>query len=488
MARSSATAAVREALLTRLAAVARTIGLQTRVTEIEGPAVGAAILALDLVRRIGSERRFDEAWLMLVGFFGRYPLEDEVLDVIRRSRTDSPLAVATTLLERHFASAGGAVARRIEIVDGADIVDVDFSAKSAHNTGIQRVVRNVAPILATTHGVTLAAWIDDNSGLRRLRAVESARFGLGVPGVREDEVHDDVLLVPWKGRLLLSEVTAFERSPLVASLARFSGTAVNAIGYDAIPIVSRENVNRREAVKFSAYLAAIKWMSNVIAISAAAAEEFGGFTDMLRSQGLAGPRVVEILLPADDVKAIGDPDPLARPLIAVVGSKEPRKNHVAVLVAAEQLWREGLDFELLFIGSYGWDTRVFRAWLTRAVKAGRPVSAPKFVDDAALWTAYAHARFTVFPSLHEGYGLPVAESLAYGTPVITSAYGSTAEIARAGGCVVVDPRDDDQLVRAMRTLLTSDSELDRLRAEARARPTSTWTDWALAAWRVVEGS
>lgn len=448
------------------------------------------MLALDLVFRIASERRFDEAWLTLVGFFGRYPLDEEVLDLVRRARTDDPLAVATTILERHFASAGGAVARRIEVVSGADIVDVDFSAKSAHNTGIQRVVRNVAPILATTHGVTLAAWIDDNSGLRRLRDVESARFGLPIDGDHDDVggPDSDVLLVPWSGRLLLSEVTAFERSPLVASLARFSGTAVSAIGYDAIPIVSRENVNRREAVKFSAYLAAVKWMSNVIAISAAAAEEFQGFADMLSSQGLTGPRVVENLLPADAVRAIGAREPRSRPLVAVVGSKEPRKNHVAVLVAAEQLWREGLDFELLFIGSYGWDTRLFRSWLRRAITTGRPVSAPKFVDDDALWTAYSQARFTVFPSLHEGYGLPVAESLAYGTPVITSDYGSTAEIALGGGCLTVDPRDDDQLVSAMRTLLTDDGVLDGLRTEAAARPTVTWTEWSLGAWRIMENS
>lgn len=102
-----------------------------------------------------------------------------------------------------------------------------------------------------------------------------------------------------------------------------------------------------------------------------------------------------------------------------------------------------------------------------------------------MWEAYAGARFTVFPSLHEGYGLPVAESLAYGTPVITSSYGSTAEIAAAGGCVLVDPRDDDQLVAAMRRLLTDDAELERLRGEARGRPVWTWEQYAAQVWDVV---
>ena len=72
------------------------------------------------------------------------------------------------------------------------------------------------------------------------------------------------------------------------------------------------------------------------------------------------------------------------------------------------------------------------------------------VGDDDLWNAYERAAFMIFPSLHEGYGLPIAEALAHGTPVITSDFGSTAEIARDGGCLLVDPRDDEQIVDAMR--------------------------------------
>ena len=104
------------------------------------------------------------------------------------------------------------------------------------------------------------------------------------------------------------------------------------------------------------------------------------------------------------------------------------------------------------------------------------------VNDAVLMDAYHEASFSIFPSLHEGYGLPVAESIAFATPVITTNYGSTSEIARDGGCLQVDPRNDDEIIAAMRTLLTDSAALEQLRAEIGARPVRTWNDYADELW------
>ena len=146
------------------------------------------------------------------------------------------------------------------------------------------------------------------------------------------------------------------------------------------------------------------------------------------------------------------------------------------------LWREGLDFRLRFIG--GGSLSFIRVFDRRVaeLRQGRRVEVLRGVDDAVLLSSYAEARFTVFPSLHEGYGLPVAESLAHGVPVVTSDYGSTAEIAVDGGCLTVDPRDDDAIIEAMRSLLVDDVVLDRLRAECLARPERTWDTYADELW------
>jgi glycosyltransferase involved in cell wall biosynthesis len=76
----------------------------------------------------------------------------------------------------------------------------------------------------------------------------------------------------------------------------------------------------------------------------------------------------------------------------------------------------------------------------------------------------------------------VAESLASGTPVITSNYGSMAGIASHGGALVVNPRDDSDIADAMRKLLQDDELVERLAAEAAAVPTTTWEAYADELW------
>jgi glycosyltransferase involved in cell wall biosynthesis len=118
---------------------------------------------------------------------------------------------------------------------------------------------------------------------------------------------------------------------------------------------------------------------------------------------------------------------------------------------------------------------------------GRSVRVERAVSDRVLAGAYASAWFTVFPSLHEGFGLPVAESLSFGVPVITTGYGSTAEIGGPGGCVLVDPRDGGALTDAMRRLLVEPRVLAGLRAQIAGRPVRGWQDYADELWEFLVG-
>ncbi len=173
--------------------------------------------------------------------------------------------------------------------------------------------------------------------------------------------------------------------------------------------------------------------------------------------------------------------PSEPPLVICVGSLEPRKNHLALLYAAERLWREGLQFQLLLIAGSGWGAEV-PARIRQLQHAGRPITSRRSATDGEVVAAYRAARFSVLASLHEGFGLPVAESLAWGTPVITSNYASTHEIAAGGGALLIDPRDDEALTDAMRALLTDDILVETLRHQARNRPSRTWEHYAADLW------
>jgi glycosyltransferase involved in cell wall biosynthesis len=435
----------------------------------------------------------DRIWLLLVAVSTVWPDASEVRECVRefqlRSRYDTPVWFMRFCLA--LAQRSGSPDRRINIVRDGVLVDVNFSAKHDLHTGIQRVVRMTMPRWRKSHDIVPVVWTPAEAATRSLTPPEEARvFDWSASAHRSaaervsEQDRDWTLVVPWRSVVVLAEVPMIGTCGRLAAMAESSGNDVVAIGYDCIPIVSADLVPT-EADRFVRYLSVIRHARRLAGISVSATTEFGGFASMLPTQGLPGPRVVECALPVEMVAPATDPDGTdGEPLVLSVGSFEPRKNHLALLYAAETLWSEGHRFRLLLIGGGGDSAHVRRK--VRGLKSrGRHVSLAVSVSEADLASAYRKARFTVFTSLHEGYGLPVAESLSLGTPVITTNYGSTRELGAGGGAVLVDPRDDVALVAAMRELLTDDERIHQLHAEIRHRPARTWDDYAAALWQCL---
>jgi glycosyltransferase involved in cell wall biosynthesis len=125
---------------------------------------------------------------------------------------------------------------------------------------------------------------------------------------------------------------------------------------------------------------------------------------------------------------------------------------------------------LVLVGPPGWGVDVERlvAPLGDRVRVVGPVSE----DEKRSW--YALADVFAFPSLLEGFGLPVLEAMAQGTPVVTSAATATAEVVGAAG-VLVDPTDSGSLAEGIRHLLDDAVAAGRFAAAGRARAgTLTW--------------
>ena len=149
------------------------------------------------------------------------------------------------------------------------------------------------------------------------------------------------------------------------------------------------------------------------------------------------------------------------------------------------LWADGAEFELQLVGMGRADT-AGRALTKMAElrRMGRPLLHHDTADDAELHAAYAQAAFTVYPSLIEGFGLPVLESLQHGKPCICSNLGALGESIPGGGCVGLASVDAVHLAGAIRQLLQNPAALAALAAQARARRFKTWPDYAreLTAW------
>jgi len=164
------------------------------------------------------------------------------------------------------------------------------------------------------------------------------------------------------------------------------------------------------------------------------------------------------------VAGVFSPDGLAAEgdYLLAVGTLEPRKN----LGAAQQAARR-LGMRLLVVGGRGWGGVQPDGWLGR-------------VPDERLAELLRGARCLVYPSLYEGFGLPVVEAMACGTPVVTSAGGATEEVA-GGAAVLVDPRDPGAIAAGIEDALGRRDEL-RARGLERARAFS----WVAAAAATAE--
>lgn len=476
-----------ETLRQRILAVAPHLLGREVTAEIESGSISALI---DLLTASIALDDLRAQWLLLTATSAAMPSSDTLRAFNRdfASAGDDGEARTQVLLDHSgpILAKNAAHFRTVEVVTDRPVVDVDFCARHGFTSGVQRVVRETFKRWNDRDPFTLVAWAQDGSTMRAVSDREHARVVDWSPDIRGDRplFFADAsarLVIPWDTVVLLPEVTPDRYSAELAALVEYSGNASVAIGYDAIPVVNGAYVSRDDSLQFVHYLSVLKHVDLVLAISESAGREFEGFAMALGAQGLPGPRV-EVLPLASEPAVTAEPAPVrhpGKPVVVSVGSHEPRKNQIAIVYAAELLWRRGLDFSLVLVGGHGpaWYTDLDDKIAELAI-AGYPVTILQAVTDRELATAYRSARFSVFTSLHEGYGLPVTESLAAGTPVITSRYGSMSEIARDGGCLTVDPTDMVEIAEQMELLLTDDTALDRLRAEIDARPVLTWDDYA----------
>ena len=171
---------------------------------------------------------------------------------------------------------------------------------------------------------------------------------------------------------------------------------------------------------------------------------------------------------AGDIGETAVPQLLGRRFVVFCSTIETRKNHQLLL----QLWdRLRLEFSndqlpiLVFVGRWGWGTEAVRLLSERNFRLRSRLLILDRTSDAELIWLYRNARFTVFPSLSEGYGLAAAESLSFGTPVVTANCPALLE-ATESLMPAYDPLDFVAWLAEMRQLIRDDARLDELKSAA----------------------
>jgi glycosyltransferase involved in cell wall biosynthesis len=177
----------------------------------------------------------------------------------------------------------------------------------------------------------------------------------------------------------------------------------------------------------------------------------------------------------DEVAAVRERYALPGRYVLSVGTLEPRKNLPRLIDAFSRLPHD--DVTLVVVGPDGWGESLAGP----AARLGDRLRLTGFVPRSQLAPLYRGASVVCYPSLWEGYGLPVAEAMGAGAPVVTSGGTATEELVAGGAGLAVDPLDTDAIAGAVGSVLDDAGLADRLRAAGRARAAATtWQATAAA--------
>lgn len=297
---------------------------------------------------------------------------------------------------------------------GRLLIDVTATHRYGKRSGVQRVVREIA-MASVRAGDGLPVFIEGGrlfSHFRHPNLPETIEPGPG-----------DILL-------LLDSGWGFwpEYPPLMAA-ARVAGARVVGCVYDLIPLDYPDATESANRMGFEQWFAHVLMRCDaLVCISKSVADDL---VDYLRREALQAPPNLRIgywplgadfqspagVPPSKRIQALLD-DP--SPFFLSVGTVEPRKAYPVALDAFERLWAAGCDCRYVIVGRPGWNTGRLQKRLRGHKAAGRRLFWFDDADDAELAALYGHARALVFPSVAEGFGMPLVEAMARGVPAIAS--------------------------------------------------------------------
>jgi len=359
------------------------------------------------------------------------------------------------------------------------LLDVSATCRHDLKTGIERVARALLLALyeAAPAGYRVEpVYLDNTTGRWQYRAARRYMVSLlqGPPDVLDDET-----IEPERGDILLTLdlsggalVQAVEQGLYTEYRGR--GVALHAMVYDLLPVRMPHVFPQGAAESHAQWLRAISGFDGAVCISAAVGKDLAEWRDEdgIKDVSYAPYRISWLHLGADvanSVPSSGLPKNAeqilqslqVRPSFLMVGTIEPRKGYDQALDAFDQLWRQGVDANLVIVGKEGW------TGLPNEMRRGIPETTKRLrqhpernkrlfwlegISDEYLEKVYAAGACLLAASWGEGFGLPLIEAAQHGLPLIVRDIPVFREVAR-NQAFYFKAANGDELAQAIRIWL-----------------------------------
>ena len=379
------------------------------------------------------------------------------------------------------------------------LVDVTNASVDTANSGVMRVTRRLLgelqklgnmnlifirwngehetyELLSRAHGQILATY----GGPHDLWSLEES-----LPSGRPlDLLELDLLVGNITNPILFMPEIALDGSATTrVDWANSRNIQVSAILYDLIPISHSQFCDTSIVEVFPEYIQALLKAESIASISTESLKQLeayrvreiletsskrttiwlpGQFSDFPRAQH----NLTENLKPDDEYE------------IVCVSTIEPRKNHLRLIEAFKHVRQQHKNVKLILIGNSYAGRPDYQAQFLAAINNHPSIEWKGSLSDADAAAAIERAHFTVYPSVVEGFGLPILESLWLGTPCLCHSAGVMNELAKDGGCLTVNMENASDIANGLERLLNENKLQKRLAQEALERPITTWSQYA----------
>ena len=378
---------------------------------------------------------------------------------------------------------------------------VGCTLRARLKSGVPRVVVAIAKAMGEVAAVDFVKWDAIEGQLCYLDKADLAElFGGSDPPARPHRMchrvqycFGDTIDEPHRTWLLIPEITRHESddrdaSARAVSQAREYGIRTAAIFYDLIPLTNTAPTYRPLFKPHLQYVEELLRFDRIVPISKTSANALGDHyrrTLVGIEPRLWSSKIVPILLPEINSEAASGREPVHNEgrVIVLVGTVEPRKRQVEALEAITRLQNDLAISDAIETHVFGFLDANVASSFHRILKANPQIKYFGYADRDTIRSSYRQAMFSIFASNDEGYGLPIAESLALGVPCLTANFGSMAEVAQGGGCLTCDVNDATALTNAIRGLCNDPSARQRLRDEIARRQ---FRDWKMYCRELVE--
>lgn len=280
--------------------------------------------------------------------------------------------------------------------------------------------------------------------------------------------------------MIFSELTQYEQLQIIRPYLRQLEFKTASIFYDAIPILYPQFCNSEVVSNHSNYMKDIYNSDVVIPISNFSADCLQSFwTEHQLLGGVIATNELPGELGGVDRQQASEKNSDTINILCV-STIEPRKNHKTLLNAVEILEQSypEFKFKLTLIGNAYAGGGELADFVSQFSSNREHVEWLGVVSDSELHQHYLAADFTIYPSIVEGYGMPVMESFWYAKPCICSAEGTMGELAQIGGVRCADILDPNELAEKIYFLGTNPVELKKLAFDAQNREIKNWQQYA----------